>query len=226
MIVPSRGRPQNIAGLVRCWQETTTDAHLMVAVDNDDPALSGYLDLELPALEPLVTLAVGPRRRMVGTLNHLAVPAAGNYFALGFMGDDHRPRTPGWDSELVKALREMGTGIVYGDDLFQGERLPTAAVMTSDIVRVLGYMVPPSLTHLYVDNTWKAWGEGVGRLRYLPDVVLEHAHPLHPRGAKAAWDPGYAEVNDPSMYARDGAAFQRYVATELDRDLKAMRALL
>ena len=223
MIVPSRGRPQNIADLVKCWTETTTgSSQLLVAVDDDDPALDGYLALRWAAREPGVVLTIGKRRRMAGTLNYLAVIAARRHFAVGFMGDDHRPLTPGWDQTMVDALRDLGTGIVYGDDLLQREALPTAVAMTSDIIRALGYMAPPGLIHLALDNSWLALGQGAGCIRYLPDVVIEH---LHPFAGKAPMDAGYIEVNAPEMYQRDLAEFERWSQGELPSAIATVRAL-
>jgi hypothetical protein len=52
-----------------------------------------------------------------------------------------------------------------------------------------------------------ALGSAAGCLRYLPDVVVEHGHPLVRKGQ---WDAGYARVNDKAMYARDEAAFRGF----------------
>jgi hypothetical protein len=137
------------------------------------------------------------------------------------MGDDHRPRTQGWDVAYVQALRAMGsTGIVYGNDLLQGQNIPTQVAMTSDIVQALGYMAPDSLTHLFVDNYWKDLGVGAGCLTYLADVIVEH---LHPFAGKALMDEGYHRVNAPSMYATDQGAYTAYVQGQLLADIRTVR---
>jgi hypothetical protein len=162
---------------------------------------------------------------MVEALNARATGYAGlddPPFAIGFMGDDHCPRTYGWDKAYVDALREMGTGIVYGNDLIQGARLPTQVAMTADIVRALGYMAPPALTHLYVDNFWRDLGTVAGCLRYLPDVTVEHRHPI---AGKAEWDEGYRRVNDAAMYERDRLAYVEYQRTQFVADVAKVKAL-
>ena len=204
VFVPSRGRPQNIADLVQSWRETAAGAaDLVVRVDDDDPQLPAYRALEIWH-EPWAWLLTGPRLRLGPTLNELAAEY-GEYTAIGFMGDDHRPRTPKWDGQILDVLQQLGSGIVYGDDLLQHERLPTAVFMTSNIAGALGYMCPPGLLHLFLDDAWKALGEGMARLRYLPGVVIEH---LHPVAGKAAEDDGYREVNSDERYTADGAAFE------------------
>jgi hypothetical protein len=228
MIVPSRGRPGNVGELLEvCNQTTSGNVKILIALDDDDRKVAQYaheLPLHTRASARLeVEVVTAPRLRLGGTLNKLAVERAKDHFAVGFMGDDHRPRTPEWDARLVDALHDLGTGLVYGNDLYQRGNLPTAVAMTSDIVTALGYMVPSGLTHLYVDDAWKALGHRADCLRYLPDVVIEHMHPM---AGKAAWDDRYAEVNASSMYDADRIAFEHWQASRMAHDVAAVRALV
>jgi hypothetical protein len=220
VVVPSRGRPDAAAELVQVFAETcTTNPRLLFAVDYDDPTRGDY-----PA-DHLCTTAAN--NTMVGALNEVARvvangPLYGPAFAVGFMGDDHRPRVKAWDQSYVVALRELGTGIVYGNDLLQGENLATQCAMTSDIVRVLGHMAPPTLRHMYVDNYWMDLGRRAGCLRYLPNVVVEHMHPI---AGKSEWTKGHMRVNAQHMYTADACAYEAYVRSSLDRDVQAVKAL-
>lgn len=222
VIVPSRGRPHNIADLYVAWSETTNrDAHLLVAVDDDDPTLPEYQ--RLCALMD-VELTAGPRLRLTGTLNKAALEQAPHYRAVAFIGDDHRPRTIGWDSDLMGALDTLGTGIAYGNDLIQGEKMATAVAMTSNIVTALGYMAPPQMVHLCLDLVWVDWGIAIQRLAYLHDTVIEH---MHPAVGKAPNDAGYEEANSPHQTAADHAAYEAYRNGPLfAADVEKLRALL
>jgi len=212
ILVPSRSRPANIVELLEAWETTAAGgyAELVVAVDLDDPHLGGYLDIEMPDYADLVA---GPRLRLGGTLNALAPGLAASYQAVGFMGDDHRPRSLEWDRRLVEALDAKPLGVVYGNDLLMGPALPTAAFLDARIPRTLGYMVPPGMVHLYLDNYWKILGERLGTLTYLGDVIIEHAHPL---AGRAEWDELYREVNAPDLSSADESRFRRYVELDLD----------
>jgi hypothetical protein len=220
VIVPSRGRPHNIAELVECWRTTRATASLWVCVDDDDPELEAYRALDL---DWFGTLIVGPRQRLGGWLNLAGQFAAGAPLTtvVGFMGDDHRPRTFLWDREIMNATR-AGDGVAYGNDMIQGERLPTAVFLAAEIVGMLGYFVPPGMVHLYLDDFWKLLGERLGTLTYLPDVVIEHRHPT---AGTAPDDEHYARVNAPEVYAGDRARFDEYVATQLDADIAKLRGL-
>lgn len=220
VIVPSRGRPRNIAALADAWTATSASADVIVAVDDDDPTRGEYFDVV--ASHPRFDLVVGERGKpgMVASLNRVAVAHCQMYDALGFMGDDHRPRTVSWDQRVSDELDQMGTGIVYGNDLLQGANLPTAAFMTADIVRALGWMAPPGLRHLFVDDAWKALGTALDALRYLPDVVIEHVHPV---AGKADWDDGYRAANAGEMYVHDQAAFLRWVGEDMGHDVRRVQ---
>src|SRR6185369_12372824 len=230
-----RGRPEAAYDVCEAFIETcAADTLLLVSIDADDPTCDDYLgrvhnDIgavlksEDPrnmgeSLASAVDFCLDPVRPREPSLRDRFADS----FAIGFMGDDHRPRTHGWDKAYLDALREMGTGIVYGNDLLQGERLPTQVAMTSDIVRALGYMAPPKLVHLYFDNFWLDLGKAADCIRYLPDVVVEHMHPI---AGKAKWDDGYKRVNASSMYEHDAAAYAEYKRDHFADDVARVVAL-
>lgn len=220
-IVPSRGRPHNIADLHEAWSATTTGVSgLLVAADDDDPELSGY---EQVCAERGIELTVGSRIRMCPTLNKVAVERAPHHFALGFLGDDHRPRTLGWDTHYLAELKTLGTGFVYGNDLLAKDRLPTQVAVTSNIVQTLGWMALPGLLHLWCDNVWWDLGHAIGRIRYLPDVIVEHLHPL---ANKAQEDAGYLEVNHPDTAEADRLVYANWYANRMPADVEKLRALI
>ena len=199
VIVPTRGRPENMKRLMRAWKDTQAEARLIFGTDDDDDATRGeafdeIIDLadEL-GLGSKLEILRDPRTCMNGTLNRIAVTQAPRHKYLAFMGDDHLPRTLKWDQHIARELR-WEPSMVYGNDKMHGPNLPTAIFMTSSIVRTLGYMAPSQFTHLYIDNVWKTWGEslrtrGPHHFRYMPDVVIEHCHPQ--AGGKSEWDEGY-----------------------------------
>lgn len=219
VIVPTRGRPENAQRLENARRETETTGlvDFLYVVDDDDPKAMEYAraaqlwgaravapghsgGLPVPSGAevriPLSSVAIAPRMRMIGSLNHFALRYAPDYDYLGFMGDDHAPRTQGWDRQILDVLDDPGARVVYGNDLLQGPNLPTAVFMHSVIVRAAGFFAPPLLTHLYADNYWKELGQALDGLVYLPDTIIEH---VHPAAGKAAMDDGYREANHPSV---------------------------
>lgn len=208
VLVPSRTRPGNIARLVQAWSDTGATAALRVLVDDDDPTLGEY-----PSW-----VTVGPRQRIGPLLNEHALRLVDEVDVIGFMGDDHVPRTPGWDAQILR--HSSPWSVVYGNDLFQGERIPTAVFMGTSLIRQLGYFNPPGCDHLYLDNAWKLCGEALGTLRYLPEVVIEHVHYM---AGKATEDALYREVNAGSMYEHDKWAFRHWQTDRAPADLQRVR---
>jgi hypothetical protein len=207
LIVPTRKRPKACDELLVEFDKTSANADLLFGIDEDDS--SEYSEAVLSRA------SINPRLRMGGTLNLLATKHAEDYEFIAFMGDDHRPRTGGWDNILADAIGER-PGVAYGDDLLQGENLPTAVLLSAEIVRRIGYMVPPSLVHMYMDDFWKEFGQQVGNLVYRPDVVIEHLHYL---AGKAINDLQYQEVNSSSVYEKDRISYEDYKNTQMATDV-------
>jgi len=209
VVVPSRGRPENAERLAQAFKDTGAEADLYIVIDNDDPKWNEYAKSEnykkLPADNKTGGCAKSLNTGAVLLLDITKYPLY-DYFV--FMGDDHLPRTPGWDKAFIQALG-TNTGIVYGDDLLQGANLPTAYGMSRDLVNELRGMTFPGCVHLFFDNFVKQLGLDLEYLKYLPDVIIEH---IHPAAGKVAMDEGYERVNAPKMFEQDLLTLQRYLS--------------
>jgi len=216
IIVPSRERPDNITGLIDAWRETTSgNSELLICLDEDDaPNYSIPED---------VSLMVRPRMRLGPWLNYAATTyqSPNPIQFIGFMGDDHRPRTPDWDRAIVEPLRNR-LGVSYGDDLFQRQNLATAAFMNKKIVDTVGYFCPPKQTHLYLDDYWMSLGRSLGNLAYVPDVVIEH---MHFSLGKSEPDRLYLEVNSGEMYTHDFNEYDSFVHGQFITDMEKLRGM-
>lgn len=223
VLVPTKGRPHSVDRVVDAWFETGAFgvADLVFVIDKDDPEAPAYLEalqrragpkwLVLPEWKPLV-----PK------LNWAAEQLTETGMAMAFMGDDHLPRTPMWAQRVLAAAAMYGPSIVYGRDGFQDQNLPTWWAMTNSIVRALGCMVPGNMQHLYCDNVVMEMGKAANKLRYLPDILIEHMHPV---AHKAPMDDGYARVNRPEQYERDRAAFGDWVKSQMSSDVKLLQGI-
>lgn len=214
-LVPTRNRVENALELLEVFYDKSTEdsSGLLFVVGTEDPRLDEYLEYI-----PENHLLIFRDRGLVKALNYAAPLYWDEYEAIGFMGDDHRPRTTGWDSAYLDELRELGSGYVYGNDLLMGERIPTQVAISSTIIKALGFFGPPRFWHLYVDNTWKDMGTGLGRIKYLPGVVVEH---MHFTNGKSKEDSGYKHVNSEITVKHDWQEYCRWFLedypTELDR---------
>jgi hypothetical protein len=230
IIVPTRGRPQQFADLVKAVQKTAAGSvEIWAGLDDDDPADYSPALHDLDGSD-LVTGVRGARRSLSAWTNFLAERALSESTTfrdapryLASLGDDHRPRSNAWDKTLIGAIEAgAGYGFAYGNDLFQGANLPTAWVVSADVVRAVGWMMLPACNHMYVDNAVLELGKAAGCITYRPDVIVEH---LHPVAGKGSWDASYRESNSPATYGRDLAAFEAWRTAEdgLARDVGLLR---
>lgn len=222
-LVPTRNRVENALELLDVfYSDITTESSsgLIFVVGTEDPRLEEYKE-KIPK-NHLLTF---PDRGLVKALNYAAPLYTEEYEAIGFMGDDHRPRTSGWDERYLASLDSFGRGggFVYGDDLLVGERIPTQIAISSSIIRCLGFFGPPGFRHLCVDLAWKELGESVRRIKYLPDVVIEH---MHPAAGKAEEDSGYQFVNSDAMVIADNAELERWRKRDLPHQAKALADMM
>jgi len=222
VITPSRGRPARLCEMLHATLSLAEgDVKVAVAVDEDD--LDGYTQARVAKGDDdhRVLWFSGPRQTLTGWTNEIALRYAGEYDYLASFGDDHLPRTQGWDRLLTEAIEGIGgTGIAYGDDTIMSERLPTAPVMSSDIVTALGWMCLPSCRHMCVDLCWKDLGLGAGCLAYVPSVTIEH---LHWGVSKSPLDATYAQAEARHQDDRDAYAVWR--ETQMDADVMTVRNL-
>jgi hypothetical protein len=224
VIIPSTGRAEQCARLVERIHETATNpVKVVISVEQKD--VRAYADVRWPGGSSFTGRFYGLVSESIdddfpGT-NHVAAMNRAQRWLLGFPGaptgldpkiivkmdDDHWPVTNGWDLDYLDALAQLGgTGVVYGNDLFQGEALPTVPGISADIVRELGWYAPPQLGHLFCDNFWLELGRRAGRLRYLPATIIEHRHP---QAGKADRD---------QVYAAGGESKDRWAADRTEWD--------
>lgn len=215
VLCPSRARPDNAAECYRSFIDTrhNPDSELYFVLDEDDSTAADY---DVP-----IKLVERGRPGMTDALNTAARHAWNQSEIVGFVGDDHRFRSPGWDQVFIDQLAAAGGGLAYANDLnWQLGEIPTQIFGSSSIWKALGWMALPTAQHLYLDNAWRAIGDGLGRLFYFPDIVIEH---LHPAFGKAEWDEGYRAVNSEAMYIHDRLAFNAWITNDLTEDLARVR---
>jgi hypothetical protein len=172
-LCPTRGRGFKAVNETNNSHEETkalAESKLVFIVDRDDETdYTGEYDHDV-FIYGRKTL---PRNIMAAT-NEAVAFYQDRYDVIGFIGDDVRFRSKGWDEEFADAL--SSGGIAYGDDGVQGKSLPTHWWVTTDIIKSLGWFLNPRLRHFYMDNTWQEIGNATSSLSYRPTVNVEHLH--------------------------------------------------
>lgn len=214
LLVPSRGRPHNVARLLdACAGTCQAETIVHFGFDEDDPRL-----LEnVAAAEGLTEISVRPRMGLAAWTNELAA-AHPDAEWLCSIGDDMVPVTEGWDKQLCDAA---APGIAYPNDKRRDD-IPECAVISRSIVDALGWYCEPTLEHWFIDSVWADLGRLAGCLSYLPEVIVEHRHPNVPGG-----DPHDATYQDAAAgFAADMAAYQKWRMRRMRQDVAKVRECL
>lgn len=212
ILVPSRGRPHNLKRLCEALKATcTTDYQVLVRLDANDPQLDEYTsylrDEEQEATEAVTLILTGDRVYFGASMNELAYHAKINGFKyMALLGDDVVPESVGWDARLIELLGDQ-LGVVYGSDGLEhlhGTDLPTHVVIPTQLYTRLGWVVLPTLRHLFADNVWRELGRGLNNFQYAPEVALRHYHRWN---GMAPNDATYEEANNKVKRERDRQAY-------------------
>lgn len=172
VILPTKERLNDFIIFSESWVKTTEGKSDVVVVINEDDKTYENIKSEYNFIYEYVS-----KKPFLHILNEIAVKYSESYRYIMFMEDDCNYVTNGWESIFINKLNELGdNGIVWGNDLLNKDKLVGLPVLNSNIIRKLGYMSPPELMCLCVDNFWLALGNKLNSLYYFDDVIVEHRH--------------------------------------------------
>ena len=221
VIMPSRGRPDGAKAAYESAVSMATEkgTKVIVALDEDDPHRGSYSGA---LLEDSVVCSGS----MVERTNFAANKAAVGERIIGWMADDNRMKTKGWDRAVIDAMVD-GVGFVNLNDLFWSEKAPNDKPVNtftrSAIIQALGYFANPVMSHHFMDDTWRILGNSTDSSVYLESVICEHLHPVN---KKAEWDASYRETEDMGLIRAEQQLFMNWIWTQFKEDRLKVKACL
>lgn len=207
-LLPSRGRPASLARFFDAYRHTGGSTPGVVLVSQWDQPNYGGIDLPLGW-----SLAVTNHESQGDKLAEIWDQVKDCAW-LGLIGDDCVPMTPGWDKALLDAL-DGANFVSCNDDWLAPHRAANCWVMSGELVRRVGYIFPPGLQHLFVDDVWETIGRETRCWACRMDILVKHQHVL---AGQAAADDTHRLVygSDTSdtgagLWPQDGATYQRWL---------------
>ncbi len=217
VMVPTRGRRKQCERLLESFAETASDGtDLLFILDPDDQDTYEGMDWG-----EATTAVLDPRDYLSGKLNKTAMAMTDLYPVLAWVADDCVFRTSAWDRIMLAALEDLGgSGWVYADDKRRAD-VPEHWMVSSDVVKALGWFANPALNHFYLDNSIAELGKRAGLIRYCPEAVIEHLHYSVP-GSRARRDRVYSQT-EKKFGASDLAAFGQWRDSQLKNEVSVVR---
>lgn len=172
VMIPTRGRRKQVERLLESHAENTGKAaELVFILDPDDEETYDGVDWG-----DSLAGVMSPRGSLAEKLNRTAADFADDYDALMLVRDDCVFATPQWDELLAEALEAFGgTAMIQPDDRKRDD-IPEIVLISSDIVKELGWFANPCLGQFYIDNTWAELGKRSQLLHRCPGVVIPYLH--------------------------------------------------
>jgi len=211
-IMCSRERPNECFNAVESFLNTSSESDLTILLDGDDSNLMAYLEKK----EHLHFYMIQKKDTITNRINQSALSNIDKYEFFHITNDDVFYHTKYWDKKFMETLNDYGYGIVYGNDLFQKENLPTFPFISSEIIKELGWLQMPLLNKYYGDMAWKILGIEANCLYHCQEIIIEHLHHLAGKGKYPV---------DMDIYKKDSESFARWIGTRMERDIGKIRRL-
>ena len=188
ILTPSRNRPDRLQDFIQSvflWAANPHNVEMLVYVDNDDPQLEAYKNIQ----HEHVTIHIGEPISISKSWNILAAMAKNSVFIMG--NDDLLYRTSAWDIALDRELS------VYQDDIYcawmedkiNGESHCAFPIVSRLWYETLGYFAP-GVFHFGYNDTWVFdIAQRVDRCHFMPHIIAEH---MHFSASKSSFDDTYA----------------------------------
>lgn len=215
-ICPTRERPAMLLRMLDSFYGSIANDQIVVlGIDSDDFYLSMGNYKAVEKHFPRIIIRIFHQKTVTQIFN-LIFEEFNDYQIYHMTNDDFVYKTKFWDQKIVQMVDEYGSGIYYGNDFLQKDRLCTAPFITGDLCRAIGWLQMPLLIHLGGDCVWFEIGKRLKRLFYREDIVIEH---MHYQANKSIKDKIYEKTNSNQMYHLDHEAYKQWYRDMLDLDI-------
>lgn len=189
ILCPTRENAEGALNMVisACKTAHRLGTEIVLVIDEDEPQAAAYkaIPSQIGDLYHVpVTVMTVPGGSLTKATNEAVERMWDSDAIVGHVGDDHRFITPGWDNAIRDAIHD-GALVAYAYDGFRAA-WASAWWTPMRVIRTLGWLAVPGSMHLTIDDVFMDIGAGLGRLKFLPKVLIEH---LHPAGGKVEWRP-------------------------------------
>lgn len=221
LLCPTYGRPDGAVAMeVSAIDTCCGPIEVLFGCDNDEQAEA--INARRKASEIIDILTVDPAiaGKVSKIWNWLVPYSCGDVLMLA--NDDIRFHTAGWDAQVYDAFSSFPgrLGMVWCDDGINGPNHAAFPFVTRQWVDVVGHFTPGIFEFGFNDTWVYDIAKRAGRLKYLPEILIEHRHFSV---GKSAFDDTYARQRRDGRWRRDRDLFE---STADRRELAARKIVL
>lgn len=178
VMLPCRGRPENIFRFIENFILNTTDnTKLIIGIDEDD--IDNHKKLFETHFDKIMVMK---KFNLSEKLNFMWKNNPG-YKYYTFLADDTIIHTKNWDNIFCDYIENNfdGDGIVFANDLRNpksedGHLLPNHWTISASLLNVMEFFALPVCNHMWIDNFTLQLGLKLNCIKYMEDVLIEHKH--------------------------------------------------
>jgi len=225
-ICPSRNRPELCKRMLDSFDKTKSEwSNIIVYVSVDDPQIGKYEDILNGRLH-----IFGPRRTLVEVINYVSCEYMSAIAYYQEVNDDHIYITDKWDEKLIGKIEYGGNkfGMAWGRDGMNNNdnpNLPTAVIVSGEIIKALGYFFPPHLKHIACDDALLDIGNKTKTIFYNPEVTIEHMHyyAIVNNKHKAPLDDNYRSIYNEATLKEGRQLLHEWRSNNMEKDIERVK---
>lgn len=171
--LPSRNRAERARACMQACNDAGQTTHGILIEDGCN------YTLQLPWTGNWSELRTHIHMELAGALTHGWRENRGKYW-YGIISDGIRPITPNWDRLLLAASQGRNMVSCSDNGWRDDKRMAGITLIPGWMVEAAGYLFPPGMNHLYIDDMLEELGGALGNWVYAEDVVVnDHHHSRH-----------------------------------------------
>ena len=201
--MPTRSRPaQAIEVLAKYKAMAGMPVILEVVIDKDDTSITSEVLYRFHQLGCAITY--GDHKSKIEACNGGRVT---EWDIVVLASDDMVPVQANWAVRICELFAEHHPhldGCLHTDDGYAHERVATLSIMGRRYYDLFNYLYHESYKSLFCDDEYGEVARKLGRIVYVPEVLIEHKHPA---AGKASLDPLYSAALDSLTFTTESTFY-------------------
>ena len=181
---PTRSRGDHFVKVLEKYVNTSSDpkrVHYLISYDEDDATMTDMVITKSKQIAGKhITMVSGISDNKIHACNRDVNEFKGKWDVIILASDDMIPQVNGWDRIIETAMMANFSnldGVLWFNDGHQ-DRISTFCIMGKAYYDRFGYLYHPDYISLFCDNEFTEVAQKLGRIKYYPNVIFFHEHPM------------------------------------------------